>query len=67
LFFCLVESAPLLDVWFLAVIAAFGVAFGVFSIWRGAKVAGAICFLTNAPVLALYGFIAAFFSLGGTR
>jgi hypothetical protein len=62
-----IESDPLLEIWVMAAIAAFGVGIGVFSICRGAKVAGVICFLTNAPVFALYGFIAYFFTSGGTR
>lgn len=60
----LFATASLAEVWLLAVIAAFAVGIGVFAVWRGAKVAGMICFLTNAAVLALYGFIAAFFTLG---
>jgi len=63
----LLASAPLLEMWLLATLAAFGVGIGVLSIYRGTKVAGMVCVLTNAPVLALYGFIAAFFTLGGTR
>ena len=60
-------SGPLFEMWLLAAIAAFGAGIGVLSIYRGAKVAGVVCLLTNAPVLALYGFIAAFFTLGGSR
>jgi hypothetical protein len=55
------------ETWLLAILAALGVGFGVVSIGRGAKAAGWVCLLANAPVLALYGFIAAFFTLGGTR
>ena len=58
---------PYLEVWLLAAIGAFGVGIGVLSICRGAKVAGIVCFLTNAAVLGLYGFIAVFFALGGNR
>lgn len=39
---------PLLEVWLLAIIAAFGVGIGVLWISRGAKVAGTVCLLTNA-------------------
>ena len=63
----LFESAPLFEMWLLATIAAFGVGIGLLSIHRGAKFAGMVCLLTNAPVLVLYGFIAAFFTRGGTR
>jgi hypothetical protein len=60
-------SAPLLETWLVATIAALGVGIGIFAIFRGAKVAGVVCLLTSAPVLALYGFIAAFYTLGGSR
>jgi len=57
----------LLEVWLVAIIAAFGVGVGVLSIWKRAKIAGIVCVLTNAAVLALYGFIATFFTLGGSK
>jgi hypothetical protein len=60
-------SAPLFEMWLVATIVALGVGIGVLSIYRGAKVAGVFCLLTNTPVLPLYGCIAAFFTLGGTR
>lgn len=62
------ESLPgLWGVAAIGAIAAFGVGIGVLSIYRGAKVAGVVCLLTNAPVLAVYGFIVVFFARGGTR
>lgn len=60
-------NGALLELLVLAIIGAFGVGIGAFAIWRGAKVAGIVCFLTNGAVLALYGFIAGFFFLGGGR
>src|SRR5690242_17426325 len=60
-------GAPMRELWLLVIVATFGVGIGALSIWIGSKVAGIVCFLTNAAVLALYGFIAAFFTLGGSR
>jgi len=39
---------------------------GVFAFSTGSKVAGTICVLTNIPVLAYWGFVGAFFSMGGS-
>lgn len=58
---------PIADVWLLVVVAAAGIGIGVLAIWKGRKLAGIICLLTNTPVLALYGFIGSFFALGGNR
>ena len=49
----------------LFIVGALGAGIGVFSVLRGAKVAGAICFLTNGAVLAYYGFLGVFSLLGG--
>jgi hypothetical protein len=38
---------------------------GVFALTKDSKVAGTICVLTNIPVLAYWGFIAVFVSMGG--
>ena len=56
------DNAPLSPLWFLVIIPAFGVAIGLFSIYKGAKVAGVICLLTNGAALAFFGLIVAFFS-----
>jgi hypothetical protein len=40
---------------------------GIFSIYRGAKVAGTVCLLAIAPFLAKYGFLLAFAAMGGSR
>jgi hypothetical protein len=54
-------------VWLLAAIGAIGIGIGVFAFRKGSKVAGTICVLTNIPVLAYWGFIAVFVSMGGGR
>jgi hypothetical protein len=54
-------------VWVLAAIGAIGIGIGVFAFRKGSRVAGTICVLTNIPVLAYWGFIGAFFSMGGSR
>jgi hypothetical protein len=61
-------SLPTLAVvWLLAAIGGIGIGIGVFAFRKGSKVAGTICVLTNIPVLAYGGFIAVFFSMGGSR
>jgi peptidoglycan/LPS O-acetylase OafA/YrhL len=54
-------------VWLLAAIGVIGIGIGVFAFSTGSKLAGTICVLTNIPVLAYWGFVGAFFSLGGSR
>jgi hypothetical protein len=60
-------SSGLAVVWLLAAIGAIGIGIGVFAFSTGSKVAGTICVLTNIPVLAYWGFIGAFVSMGGSR
>ncbi|MGH7265244.1 MAG: hypothetical protein ACREMB_10380, partial [Candidatus Rokuibacteriota bacterium] len=60
-------SAPALEPWLVPARAAGGLGVGVLSSYRGARVAGIVCLFTNTAVLALYGFLAAFFALGGSR
>jgi hypothetical protein len=57
----------LAGVWLLAAIGAIGIGIGVFAISASSKIAGTICVLTNIPGLAFWGFIASFFSMGGSR
>jgi hypothetical protein len=57
----------LTGVWLLAAIGVIGIGIGVFALSTGSKVAGTICVLTNIPVLAYWGFVSAFFSMGGSR
>jgi hypothetical protein len=54
-------------VWLLAAIGAIGIGIGIFTFRKGSKVAGTICVLTNIPVVAYWGFVGAFFSMGGSR
>jgi len=57
----------LAGVWLLAAIGVIGIGIGVFASSTGSKVTGTICVLTNIPVLAYWGFIGAFVSMGGSR
>jgi hypothetical protein len=64
------DSLPLFlrdlaGVWLLAVIGAIGIGIGVFALSKGSRIAGTTCVLTNIPVLAYWGFIAVFVSMGG--
>ena len=54
-------------VWLLATIGAIGVGIGVFAFRKGSKIAGTVCFLTNIPVVAYWGFVGFFFTTGGSR
>jgi hypothetical protein len=54
-------------VWLLAAIGVIGIGIGVLASNTGSKITGIICVVTNIPVLAYWGFIGTFFSLGGSR
>jgi hypothetical protein len=54
-------------VWLLAAIGAIGIGIGALAFSTGSRIAGTVCVLTNIPVLAYWGFIGAFFSMGGSR
>ena len=60
-------DSGLAGVWVFAAIGAIGIGIGVFAFSAGSKTAGTICVLTNLPVFAYWGFIAVFFSMGGSR
>ncbi len=45
-------SGELAGVWLLAAIGAAGIGIGILALLKGSKVAGAICTVTNIPVLA---------------
>ena len=62
-----VPSDPTYSVWLVAIIGALGAGTGIAAFVRGARIVGAACLVGNGAVLALYGFIAAFFALGGSR
>jgi hypothetical protein len=55
------------DAWFVAAVAAVGVGVAVVALFRRAKAVAVVSMITNGAVLALYAFIAAFFTLGGSR
>jgi hypothetical protein len=54
-------------VWVTAAIGVVSIGIGAFAISIGSKVAGTICVVTNIPVLLYWGFVGAFFSMGGSR
>ena len=56
----------LVGVWLLAAIGVIGIGIGVFAFSTGSRIAGTICVLTNIAVFAYWGFIGAFFSMGGS-
>lgn len=58
---------PLGDVWLVAAAAAVGAGVGILAFKHGARLSGIFAVVSNAIVLALYGFLAAFFSFGGSR
>ena len=58
-------SPDLAGVWLLAAIGVIGIGIGVLAFRKGSRVAGTICVLTNMPVLAYWGFIGVFVSMGG--
>ena len=60
-------SSPDYDLWLLVLIAALCMAIGVVAFFKRARIIGVVCILSNSVVFALYGFIAGFFALGGTR
>lgn len=57
----------LAGVWLLAAIGAIDIGIGIFALRQGSKIAGAVCILTNIPVLAYWGLIAVYVSMGGGR
>ncbi|MDH3456791.1 MAG: hypothetical protein OER90_08115 [Gemmatimonadota bacterium] len=63
----LFRSAYLLNLWVVIVLALAGVAIGAYAVIRGARVIGVGSVVVNAAVVALYGFLALFFGLGGSR
>jgi len=60
-------SNDLVFVWVLAAIGVICIGIGAFAISTGSKIAGTICVVTNIPVLLYWGFVGAFFSMGGSR
>jgi len=60
-------SNDLVFVWVLAAIGVICIGIGAFAVRTGSRIAGTICIVTNIPVLAYWGFVGAFFSMGGSR
>lgn len=54
-------------VWLLAGVGVLGIGIGTLAFSADSKIAGVVCVLTNIPVLAYWGFVGAFVSLGGSR
>lgn len=63
----LLEKDLLAGMWALAALGGLGAGVGVLAVAKGARLAGAACILTNSLVLAYFGFIAWFFSMGYSR
>jgi hypothetical protein len=54
-------------VWLMVFAGISGIGLGGFAFHKGSKIVGTICFLTNIPVLAYYGFLAFWSASGGSR
>jgi hypothetical protein len=63
----LFQDAYLLNLWVVVALAIAGVVVGIYAVARGALAFGLASLLLNSGIVALYGFLAVFFSLGGTR
>jgi hypothetical protein len=64
---CCEVLASSLGVGLPAAVGGVGAAVGALAIFRGSTAIGLLCFFANAAVLTLYGFLALFFTLGGSR
>ena len=63
----LFRAMPLLNVWLVVLCAVVGLCAGGAAVRRGRAWLGGVCLTMNAAVLGLYGFLASFFSFGGSR
>ena len=63
----LFRAMPLLNVWLVVVCAVVGLCAGGTALSRGRPWWGGLCVILNTAVLGLYGFLASFFSFGGSR
>jgi hypothetical protein len=63
----LFRAMPLLNIWLVVLLGLVGVCAGAAAIGRGMVLSGVVCLIANAAVLGLYGFLATFFSFGGSR
>jgi hypothetical protein len=55
------------DLWIVVALAVCGLAVSILAVRRRAWLLGLCGIVANAAVLALYGFLAVFFGLGGSR
>ena len=55
------------DTWVVALAGLGGVALGAYGFRRDTRILGALSVAANGAVGALYGFLATFFTLGGSR
>lgn len=63
----LFRAMPLLNIWLVVLVAVTGLCSGVAVFRRGRVWLGGVSLPVNTAVLGLYGFLATFFSLGGSR
>ena len=63
----LFRAMPLLNVWLVVLSAIVGLCAGGAAVRRGHPWWGGLGVAINTAVLGLYGFLASFFSLGGSR
>lgn len=63
----LFRAMPLLNVWLVVLCAIVGLCAGGAALRRGRPWLGGLCVILNTAVLGLYGFLASFFSFGGSR
>ena len=61
------RAMPLLNVWLVVLCAIVGLCAGGAAVRRGRPWLGGLCIVLNTAVLGLYGFLASFFSFGGSR
>ena len=63
----LFRAMPLINIWLVVLLGVVGGIAGVTALRRRMLLLGVVCLVANGAVLGLYGFLAAFFSLGGSR
>ncbi|HUF48623.1 MAG TPA: hypothetical protein VMM93_12475 [Vicinamibacterales bacterium] len=63
----LASSRSLLDVWLVVAVASAGLVVSILALRRRVWLIGATGLVLNGLVVSLYGFLALFFGLGGSR
>ena len=61
------EDTYVLNLGVVIALAMAGITLGVYAVFRGSRVLGIASLILNSGVATLYGFLAVFFGLGGTR